>query len=157
MVIWVVSSFILKEETEQAPSWKQDSLLKAGLHPGADCGLGALCPVSMETTYQLEDQAPGRKSPGAPHRLKEYPNYLCNRIESYILLCLLGNDHKPIDNCPLLPRFKAYESWVNFGSIFLSPLFRLVSRNIIRRVYKVFTKAGRGPWLRGDSALGPPV
>ena len=24
------------------------------------------------------------------------------------------------------------------------------------RVYKVFTKTGRGPWLRGDSALGPP-
>ena len=23
------------------------------------------------------------------------------------------------------------------------------------RVYKVFTKTGRGPWLRGDSALGP--
>ena len=22
------------------------------------------------------------------------------------------------------------------------------------RVYKVFTKTGRGPWLRGDSALG---
>ena len=25
------------------------------------------------------------------------------------------------------------------------------------RVYKVFTKTGRGPWLRGDSAVGPPV
>ena len=25
------------------------------------------------------------------------------------------------------------------------------------RVCKVFTKTGRGPWLRGDSALGPPV
>ena len=25
------------------------------------------------------------------------------------------------------------------------------------RVYKVFTKTGRGPWLRGDSALGQPV
>ena len=25
------------------------------------------------------------------------------------------------------------------------------------KVYKVFTKVGRGPWLRGDSALGPPV
>ena len=24
------------------------------------------------------------------------------------------------------------------------------------RVYKVFTKTGWGPWLRGDSALGPP-
>ena len=38
---------------------------------------------------------------GAPS-LKEHPNYLCNWIESYILLCLLGHDHKPIDNCPLL-------------------------------------------------------
>ena len=25
------------------------------------------------------------------------------------------------------------------------------------RVYKVFRKTGQGPWLRGDSALGPPV
>ena len=25
------------------------------------------------------------------------------------------------------------------------------------RVYKVFTKTGRGPWIRGDAALGPPV
>ena len=78
------------------------SILKAGLHLGPDCGLGAICPVSMETTYQLENQATRRKSPRALHHLKEYPNYLCNRIESYILLCLLGYDHKPIDNCPLL-------------------------------------------------------
>ena len=77
-------------------------ILKAGLHLGPDCGLGAICPVSMETTYQLENQAPRRKSPRALHHLKEYPNYLCNWIESYILLCLLGYDHKPIDNCPLL-------------------------------------------------------
>ena len=79
------------------------SILKAGLHLGPDCGLWAICPVSMETTYQLENQAPpGRKSPRALWSLKEYPNYLCNRIESYILLCLLGYDHRPIDNCPLL-------------------------------------------------------
>ena len=25
------------------------------------------------------------------------------------------------------------------------------------KVHKVFTKVGRGPWLRRDSALGPPV
>ena len=25
------------------------------------------------------------------------------------------------------------------------------------KVYKVFTKVGRGPWLKGDSALGPPL
>ena len=35
-------------------------------------------------------------------RLKKDPNYLCNWIESYILLCLLGYDHRPIDNCPLV-------------------------------------------------------
>ena len=78
------------------------SILKTGLHLGPDCGLRAICPVSMETIYQLENQAPGMKSPRALHHLKEYPNYLCDPIESYILLCLLGNDHKPIDNCPLL-------------------------------------------------------
>ena len=33
---------------------------------------------------------------------KKYPNYLCNQIESYSLLCLLGYDHRLIDNCPLL-------------------------------------------------------
>ena len=25
------------------------------------------------------------------------------------------------------------------------------------KVYKVFTNVGRGPWLKGDSALGPPL
>ena len=150
----------MKEETEQALSWKQDSIL------GRTNGLWAICPVSMETTYQLENQALGRKSPRALHCLKEYPNYLCNWIESYILLCLLGYDHKPIDNCPLLTiwrrqwqptpvlRLKAYESRVNFDCICLFPLFRLVSGNLGRwvwactlRLYKVFTKTGRGPWL----------
>ena len=40
-------------------------------------------------------------------------------------------------------------------------LFRLVSGNLGRWVwahtleaYKVFTKTGQGPWLRGDSVLG---
>jgi len=32
------------------------SILKAGLHPGPECGLRAPCPASMETTYQLENQ-----------------------------------------------------------------------------------------------------
>ena len=31
------------------------SILKAGLHLGPDCGLRALCPGSMEMTYQLEN------------------------------------------------------------------------------------------------------
>ena len=48
-------------------------------------------------------------------------------------------------------------------TLYLSfPLFRLVSGNLGREVwartlYKVFTKTGRGPWLRGDSDLGPRV
>ena len=25
------------------------------------------------------------------------------------------------------------------------------------KIYKIFTKTGQGPWLRGDSALGPLV
>ena len=78
------------------------SIFKAGLHLGPDYGLWAICPVSMETRYQLENLVPGRKSPRALHCLKEYLNYLCNWIEPYILLCLLGYDHRPIDNCPLL-------------------------------------------------------
>ena len=45
--------------------------------------------------------------------------------------------------------------------MFLFPLFRLVSGNFGMwvwarkfRIYKVFTTTGRGPWQRGDSALG---
>ena len=109
------------------------SILKAGLQLKLDCGLWVICPISMETTYQLESQAPRRKSPRALCCLKEYPNYLCNRIELYILLCLLGYDHSPIDNCPLwllgydhssidkcplLTRLKANESPVNFVCFF---------------------------------------
>ena len=45
---------------------------------------------------------PWKQEPKGSSSLKEYPNYLCNWIESYILLCLLGYDHRPIDNCPLL-------------------------------------------------------
>ena len=65
----------MKEETDRT-----GSILKAGLHLGPDCRLWAICPVSLKTTYQPEKQAPGRKSPRALHRLKEYPNYLCNWI-----------------------------------------------------------------------------
>ena len=48
---------------------------------------------------------PRRKSPRALHLLKEYPNYLCNRIESYILLRLLGYAAaaaKSFQSCPIL-------------------------------------------------------
>ena len=76
-------------------------------------------------------------------RRKEYPNYLCNRIESYILLCLLGYDHRPIDNRPL-PRLKAYESRVDFDAIFLFPLFRLVSGKLVHLGYTGFRKNWSG-------------
>ena len=89
-------------ESEHEGGNRTGSVLQAGLHLGPDCGLWALCPVSMEMTHQLENRAPGRKSPRALHRLEECPNHLCNRIESYLLLYLLGYDHRPIDNCPLL-------------------------------------------------------
>ena len=46
----------MKEETEQALSWKQDSIL-------GWTGLWAICPVSMETTYQLENQTPQMEEP----------------------------------------------------------------------------------------------
>ena len=37
------------------------SILRAGLHLGPDYGLWAICLVSMETTYQLENQPPHPK------------------------------------------------------------------------------------------------
>ena len=111
----------------------------------------------METTYQLENPGPQKEEPQGSYldsllpqgsyldspRLREYPNYLCNQIESYILLCLLGYDHRPIDNCPL-PRLKAYESWVNFDYIFLFPLFRLVSGKLVHLGYASFRKNWSG-------------
>ena len=42
---------------------RKSSTLKAGLHLGPDCGLQAICPVSME----LEKKAPGKKSLRALH------------------------------------------------------------------------------------------
>jgi len=136
----------MKKETEQALSWKQDSIL-------GRTGLWAICPVSMEMTYQLANQAPGRKTPRALHRLKEYPNYLCNRIESYILLCSLGYDHKLLINVHCyLPRLKAYESWVNFDRIFLFPLFRLVSGNLI---HIRFSQRLVGSLAKRRLSLGP--
>ena len=78
---------------------------------GPDCGLWALCPLSVETMCQLENQALEGRAPGLVPKLsilKEYTNYLCNGIESYILFCLLGYDHRPADKCPLLtPRPRA--------------------------------------------------
>ena len=53
---------ILKEETDRT-----GSILKLGLHLEPDCGLWAICPVSMETTYQLENQAPWMKEPSGSY------------------------------------------------------------------------------------------
>ena len=52
----------VKEETDRT-----GSILKAGLRLGPDCGLCAICPVSMETTYQLENQAPWKEEPQGPY------------------------------------------------------------------------------------------
>ena len=52
----------MKEETDRT-----DSILKAGLHLGLDCGLGAIWPVSMEMTYQLENQTSWMEKPQGPY------------------------------------------------------------------------------------------
>ena len=44
--------YLVKEETDRT-----GSILKGGLHLGLDYGLWARCPVSMEMTHQLENQA----------------------------------------------------------------------------------------------------
>ena len=74
-----------------------------------------------------ETRPPGRKSPRALHRLKEYPKYLCNQIESYILLCLLGYDHKPIDNCSLFNYLGL--RLMNHGLTLIVSFFLLCSEN----------------------------
>ena len=52
------------------------SILKAGLHHRPDCGLCAICPVSMEMTYQLENQAPWVEEPQGSY----LDSLLCKRI-----------------------------------------------------------------------------
>ena len=48
----------MKEERDRT-----GSILKAGLHLGPDCRLGTIFPLFMETTYQLENQAPRMEEP----------------------------------------------------------------------------------------------
>ena len=57
MEIHIVTLWWRKKQTEQAPSWKQDSIL------GRTVGFELCAPVSMETTYQLENQAPWMQEP----------------------------------------------------------------------------------------------
>ena len=84
----------VKEETEQALSWKQDSIL------GRTVDFGYM-PRIYGNDIPTGKPGPRKEEHQGSPSLKEYPNYLCNQIESYILLCLLGSDHRPIDNCPL--------------------------------------------------------
>ena len=58
----VKQEMAIKEETDRT-----GSILKAELHLGLDCGLWGICPVSMETTYQLETQAPRMEEPKASY------------------------------------------------------------------------------------------
>ena len=52
------SAVVLKEETDRT-----GCTLKAGIRLGLDCGLWTIFPVSMEMTYQLENQAPWMEEP----------------------------------------------------------------------------------------------
>ena len=94
----VLSTWLpLKKETDRT-----GSILKARLQL-EHCELYAQYLRKPHTNWKTKP--PDGRAPGLIPRLsilKEYPNYLRNRIESYILLRLLGYDHRPIDNCPLL-------------------------------------------------------
>ena len=58
------SYYKLRASTVGNEGWNRTgSILKAGLHLGLDYGLWAICPVSRETTYQLENQAPQMEEP----------------------------------------------------------------------------------------------
>ena len=73
------SCFWSRKQTEQAPSWKQDSMLGQIV----DFELYAQYLWKQHTNWK--NRPPGRKGPRAQPRLchlKEYPNYLCNWIES---------------------------------------------------------------------------
>ena len=88
--LWVTKFIIhckTKAPQSRTPSW---------------AGLWTL--IYMPSIYgnDIPTGGPWKEEPQGSPCLKEYPIYLCNQIESYILLCLLGYDHKPIDNCPLL-------------------------------------------------------
>ena len=66
----------------------------------------------------------------------------------YNQLTLLIMNH----GCDLIiSRFNTFQArFKEFGDVGFSSTY-------ILKVHKVFTKVGRGSWLRGDSALGPPV
>ena len=70
-------------------------------------------------------------------------NHLCNLYGTMTLLII---NH----GCNLIVSpFNTFQSrFKEFGEVGL---------NSTLKVYKVVTKVSRGPWLRGDSAWGPPV
>ena len=77
--------WLLKEEIDRT-----GSILKAGLHLGPDCELLSYMPSIYGNYIPTGKPGPQKEEPqgsylGSPS-LKEYPNYLCNQIESYILL-----------------------------------------------------------------------
>ena len=75
----------MKEETDRT-----GSILKAGLHFGLDCGLRAICPVSVEMEYQLENQTPQKEEPQSSYLDSPSKNTLIicvtNRIINSIML-----------------------------------------------------------------------
>ena len=78
----------------------------------------------------------------------------------------------PMDQGLLPIQFSRQENWVGIHSFSrgsshpgIEPAISCIAGRFLTdwatrqvpAVYKVFTKTGRGPWLGGDSALGPPV
>ena len=123
----------LKEETEQAlsesrtPSWAR---------------LWTLSYMSSTYGNDIPTGKPGphREEPQGSPCLKEYPNYMCNQIESYILLCSLGYDHKPTDNCPLLTNYLGLRH-MNQGLTLIVSFFTFVQTH-----FREFGEVGLGTY-----------
>ena len=121
-----------------------------------------MCLVAMRITYLWPNWAPGlintRFYTKISHRQKECDNPLCGQSPLSSLwhplvqatmcnqLTLLMVNH----GCNLIVSpFNTFQArFKEFGDVGLSSTLE---------IYKVFTKVSRGPQLRGDSALGPPV
>ena len=73
-------SFWRRKQTEQAPSWKQDSIL------GWTVDFEVCAQYLWKQHTNWKTRIPVWKNPRAHtltlHCLKEYPNYLCNQIKS---------------------------------------------------------------------------
>ena len=87
--------FWRRKQTEQVPSWKQDSILGRTV----DFELYALYLWKRHTNWKIRPprvEEPQGSYLDSPSPEKKYRNYLCNQIESWILLCLLGYDHRTL-------------------------------------------------------------